>query len=64
MNDLKKFFSKGYYFTVLKEYYENGEVMWKGVIESLKNYQIKNRGNFEFTFYSENLEYCFNESEE
>ena len=64
IKDLKKFFGKGYYFTILKEYYENGEVMWKGVIESFKNRKIKTRGNFEFTFYSENLVYCFNELEE
>lgn len=63
INDLKKLFDRGYYFTILKEYYENGEVLWKGIVESSKNHQIKNRGNFEFTFYSENLVYCFNELE-
>lgn len=64
IKDLKKMFGKGYHFTILKEYYENGEILWKGVIESEKNHKIKNHGNFELTFYSDNLEYCFNISDE
>lgn len=63
MKSIEKMFSKGYYFTILKEYYKNNEILWRGEIESFKNHKIKNRGNFEFTFYSENIVYCFNDSD-
>ena len=64
VKDLRKLFEKGYCFTILKEYYENGEILWRGVIESVKNHKIKNHGNFEFVFYGDSLDYCFNDLDE
>lgn len=63
VKDIRKMFSKGYYFTIINEYYQNGEIFWKGEIETLKNHKIKTWGCFEFTFYSDSLKYCFNDSD-
>lgn len=59
IQDLRRMFDKGCVFSVIKEYYRNGEVLWKGVIESFKNHKVKNYGDFEFSFDGENLMYCF-----
>ena len=61
VEDIRKMFRKGYYFTIIDEYYQNGEIFWKGEIESLKNNKIKTWGSFEFIFYGDSLVYCFND---
>ena len=60
VKDIRKMIKKGYYFTIINEYYQNGEIFWKGEVESIKNHKIKTYGCFEFIFYSDRLLYCFN----
>ena len=60
LKDLKKLLEKGYYFTILNEYYIGDNVLWRGVIERAKNGKIENAGYFEFNFDSESLLYYFN----
>lgn len=61
IKDIRKLLNKGYYFTIIDEYYQNDKILWKGEIESFKKNRIKNWGYFEFTFYSDNLIYYYNE---
>ena len=61
IKDIKKLLDKGYYFTIIDEYYQNGEIFWKGVIESFKKNRTKSWGCFEFIFYSDNLIYYYND---
>ena len=60
LKDLKKLLDKGYYFTILNEYYVGNEVLWRGVIERTKKSKIESAGYFEFNFDSESLLYYFN----